>query len=78
MSSTVQQCWVQQPFHVMLLHMLQGGIISSAAIMFLMTVAMTRAGAPGRLLHAVLAAPFWKPLAELSYSAYLYHEQVRH
>ena len=45
--------------------------------MFLMTVAMTRAGAPGRLLHAALAAPFWRPLAELSYSAYLYHEPVR-
>ena len=45
--------------------------------MFLMTVAMTRAGPAGRLLHAVLDAPFWRPLAELSYSAYLYHEPVR-
>jgi peptidoglycan/LPS O-acetylase OafA/YrhL len=44
--------------------------------MCLAVVAMTRARPTGRLLHAALGAPVWRPLADLSYSAYLYHEQV--
>ena len=42
----------------------------------MVAVMMTRAGALGRLLHAALGPPFWRPLADLSYSAYLYHIQV--
>lgn len=55
---------------------LQGGIVSSSAIAFLMAVAMTSAGPAGRLLRTMFGAHAWKPLSDLSYSAYLYHELV--
>ena len=54
----------------------QGGTVSSAALACVMLAAMTRAGPAGRWLHAALSAAPWAPLAELSYSAYLWHEQV--
>lgn len=56
----------------------QGGILSSAAVAFLMAAILTRAGPIGRLLWRPLSTKWlWKPLAQLSYSAYLYHEQAR-
>lgn len=55
---------------------LQGGAVSSAAIAFVMAAAMAGAGPAGRILRLLLGGPSWKPLADFSYSAYLYHEHV--
>ncbi len=55
---------------------LQGGIAASALLVLLLAGIMTGAGPVGRAAHAVFAAGLWRPLSELSYSAYLYHEQV--
>lgn len=70
----VRQC--VQHYDRKMLFALQGGPVSACAIAFMMAVAMTQAGPAGRILHMLLSARFWKPLADLSYSAYLYHEQV--
>ena len=56
--------------------MLQGGTIGSTAIAFMMAAAMAGAGPAGRVLRLLLGGPSWKPLADFSYSAYLYHEHV--
>ena len=59
-------------------HRLQGGVASSAALAYLLAVIMAQAVGPaGRAVQGVLAAPAWAPLSDLSYSAYLYHVQVR-
>lgn len=50
--------------------------MTAAAIAFMMAVAMSQAGPAGRVLHLLLSRRFFKPLADLSYSAYLYHEQA--
>lgn len=55
----------------------QGGIIGTSAFAFMIAVAMTQAGPAGPFLHALLSTRLWKPLASLTYSAFLYHEQVR-
>lgn len=60
----------------MLPGMLQGGPLSAVAIVFMMGVIMSQAGPMGRILHMLLSQRFFKPLADLSYSAYLYHEQA--
>ena len=44
---------------------------------FLLAVVMTQAGPIGKVGHLLFGAPGWRRLSELSYSAYLYHEQVR-
>ena len=41
-----------------------------------MAAAMAGAGPAGRVLRLLLGGPSWKPLADFSYSAYLYHEHV--
>jgi hypothetical protein len=55
---------------------LQGGALSSAAIASVMAAAVAGAGPAGRVLRLLLGGAIWKPLAEFSYSAYLYHEHV--
>ncbi len=56
---------------------MQGGPIINAVLAFAIAVAMTGAGPGGRALHRLLSGRLWALLSELSYSAYLYHEQVR-
>jgi peptidoglycan/LPS O-acetylase OafA/YrhL len=58
--------------------LLQGGVAASAALAVLLAVIMLQAAGPAsRAAYDVLAAPAWAPLADLSYSAYLYHLQVK-
>lgn len=59
-------------------YQLQGGVASSAALAYLLAVIMAQAaGRAGRAVQGVLAARAWVLLSDLSYSAYLYHVQVR-
>mmetsp|Transcript_6055 Transcript_6055/g.17324 ORF Transcript_6055/g.17324 Transcript_6055/m.17324 type:complete len:489 (-) Transcript_6055:359-1825(-) len=56
--------------------MLSGGPVMCAALAATLLAILQRRGAAGRVIADFLGSPFWTPLADITYSAYLYHVQV--
>ncbi len=46
------------------------------AMAFVLLTVLQRRGVVGRAVANVLSSQMWPPVADLSYSAYLYHVQV--